>query len=449
MIMYIFRYLFLLICALTVLSVKAQRHSVILITIDGMRPEVITGEHMPSPFLKMMLKAQDHIYVDRVIGVAPSMTYPAHTSIITGEQPLAHGIHCNRVFQFNRDELTLYNMWADSIKVPTLWQWVKERGGTTASIFWPVSTGSQWIDYNVPEYYPTPGSGWQGGAMDFIRPVCTPTGLLEELEREATGRMTDATLRSNSFEYDAKTAYMTNYLVNTYRPDLVTVHLITTDYAQHETGLDSDRTLQAVASSDNAIGLILENLEYKHLLDSTTIIVCGDHGFTEARWQLRPNVLLTQAGLLSATPGGNWQCCFSSSGGASYLYLNPSLKKKQRTSCLKKVQELFEQQPDSIRSLYQLLSPDEIIRLGGDPSAALCLSTVAGTGCSNSRTGSWFAPQSGGYHGYMNGCDPTSLLIFGAGAKDPQLFKDLIDPDNNTIRQTDIAEVVKRILGTH
>lgn len=425
---------------------KAQKQSVILITVDGMRPEMITSEDMPSPFLKKMLKDKEHIYVDHVIGTVPSMTYPVHTSIITGEPPLRHGIHCNRVFQYNRDEPILNNMWADSIQVPTLWQWVKEKGGKTASIFWPVSTGSQWIDYNVPEYYPAPGSGWTGGAMDYIRPVCTPAGLLEELEREATGRMTNATLRPNSFEYDAKTAYMTNYLVNTYRPDLITVHLITTDYAQHETGLDSDRTRQAVASSDNAIGLILENLEYMHLMDSTTIIVCGDHGFTEARWQLKPNVLLTEAGLLSVAPGGDWQCCFSSVGGAAYLYLNPSLKKRQRQHCMKKVLELLEQQPDSIRSLYQLLDQEEIIRLGGDPKAVLCISSIAGTGCSNSRTGVWFAPQTGGYHGYMNGCDPTSLLIYGAGAKDQRLLEGLVDPSDNTLRQIDIAKIVKKLL---
>lgn len=425
---------------------SAQQQTVILVTIDGLRPEMITDPMSPAPFMQALMKSPDHLYVPRVIGIPPSMTYPSHTTIITGQPPLQHGIHCNRQFQYNRDEPLLYNMWADSIKVPTLWQWVKEQGGRTASIFWPVSTGSQWIDYNVPEYYPAPGSGWTGGAMDYIRPVCTPAGLLEELEREATGRQTDATLRSNSFEYDAKTAYMTNYLVNTYHPQLISVHLITTDYAQHATGTHSDRTRQAVASSDNAIGLMIENLEYMHRLDSTTLIVTGDHGFVDAHHRLSPNVLLVEAGLLSPAPGGDWQCCFHSLSAASYLYINPRLKAKQKKQCLQRVQALLEQQPDSVRSLYRLLSNEEITAMGGDAEAALCIDPVAGVGCSNNRSGAWSQPYGGGYHGYLNGCDPTCLLIFGAGAKSPDLLKDLLDAETGAIHQTDIAEVVKRII---
>ena len=187
------------------------------------------------------------------------MTYPAHTTLVTGSAPLDHGIHCNRQFQFNRAEPALYNWYADSIRTKTLWQTVKEKGGTTASVFWPVTTGSKWIDFNLPEYFPTTKVNISG--MDYIRPVCTPANIMAELEREATGHLSDTTLRAGSFQYDAKVASMVNYLTNRYKPDFMTVHLVTTDYKQHEAGIYSFETQQSVAAADHAIGLILENLE--------------------------------------------------------------------------------------------------------------------------------------------------------------------------------------------
>lgn len=388
------------------------RQRVILVTIDGLEPSKLTDNSQPLPFLHQY--RDEGYFLPEVQSVCPSMTYPAHTSIITGVTPRQHGIHCNRVFQYNRAEPLQYHWYADSIQVPTLWQWVKEHGGTTASLFWPVSTGSPYIDYNVPEYYPATKT--EIGAMDYIRPVCTPAGFLDELEREATGRLTDTTLRANSYEYDAKTAYMANYIENRYRPDLLTVHLITTDYKQHATGLHSAETRQAYASADNAIGLLVENLQYTHQLDSVTLVVTGDHGFVEAQCRLRPNVWLVQAGLLSAQPGGDWKACFHSVSAASYLYLNPALTARQKQRTLQHIRQLLSQQPDSIGQWYTVLEPDSVSRLGGDPQAALCLSAQPGAGCSNQRIGQPFEYVHGGYHGYMQPCTPTCLLVYGGPA---------------------------------
>lgn len=427
--------------------VRAQQlasptRTVILITIDGLRPDMITDPASPAPFLQEFVG--QGLFVPRVIGIPPSMTYPSHTTIVTGVTPRLHGIHCNRIFLYNRDEPAQYHLWADSIRATTLWEEVKAAGGITASILWPVTTGARYIDYNVPEYFPTPGVNWKGGAMDYIRPVCSPKGLLEELEREATGRLTDATMRSASFEYDAKVAYMTNYLVNRYRPHLITVHLITTDYAQHATGTSSHWTRQAIASADNAIGLIMENLRYQHLLDSTTVIVTGDHGFADATHRLHPNTLLVNHGLLSAEAGGEWQACFHSLGAAAYLYLNPSLKPRRRKETLQRVRDLFEKQPDSIRCHYRLIDADTLAKLGGDSLAALCIDPIKGTGCSNARTGELLTPQKGGYHGYLNGCDPTCFLLLGSAVRDSVSLSTWLNADS--IHQTDIAPIVRHLL---
>ena len=430
---------------LSFLSLCASaRQRVILITIDGLRKDILTNANQPAPFLHDLMHKS--IYVPNVIGVNPTMTYPAHTTLVTGSTPLEHGIHCNRQFQFNRDEPALYNWYADSIRTKTLWQIVKEHGGITASVFWPVTTGCKWIDFNLPEYFPTTRVNVSG--MDYIRPVCTPSDIMAELEREATGHLSDTTLRAGSFQYDAKVASMVNYLTNRYKPDFMTVHLVTTDYKQHETGIYSYETQQSVAAADHAIGLILENLEYTHQKDSVTIIVTGDHGFTQGQYRLHPNTLLVNNGLLSEQPGGDWQACFNSLGAAAYMYVNPSLSSKQKARCIEKVRKIFSEQPDSIKAMYNILSNKEIVAISGDPTAPLCLAPVSGIGCSNNRKGEFITDFKGGFHGYMylpdtKAYDPTSLIIY--GNIDSNIAKRFLSaPD--TIQQTSIAPLIQHIL---
>lgn len=430
---------------LTILCLcSSARQRVILITIDGLRSDILSNASQPAPFLHEL--KQKSIYVPNVIGVNPTMTYPAHTTLVTGSAPLDHGIHCNRQFQFNRAEPALHNWYADSIRTKTLWQTVKEKGGTTASVFWPVTTGSKWIDVNLPEYFPTTKVNVSG--MDYIRPVCTPSGIMAELEREATGHLSDTTLRAGSFQYDAKVASIVNYLTNRYKPDFMTVHLVTTDYKQHETGINSFETQQSVAAADHAIGLILENLEYTHQKDSVTIIVTGDHGFTQGRYRLHPNALLVSNGLLSEQPGGDWQVCFNSLGAAAYMYVNPKLSSKQKARCIEKVRMILSEQLDSVRSLYNILSNKEIVDIKGDPTAALCLAPVSGVGCSNERKGEFITDFKGGLHGYVylsatKAYDPTSLIVY--GNIDRNLIKSFLSaPD--TIQQTSIAPLILSIL---
>lgn len=433
----------LLILSLLCLCASA-RQRVILVTIDGFRNDIMTDASQPAPFLHELM--QNSIYVPNVIGVNPTMTYPSHTTLVTGTTPLEHGIHCNRQFQFNSAEPALYHWYADSIRTKTLWQTVKERGGITASVFWPVTTGSKWIDYNLPEYFPTKRVNVSG--MDYIRPVCTPKDIMAELEREATGHLSDTTLRAGSFQYDAKVASMVNYITNRYKPDFMTVHLVTTDYKQHDTGIYSFATKQSFAAADHAIGLILENLEYTHQKDSVTLIVTGDHGFTQGRYRLHPNALLVSNGLLSEQPGGDWQACFNSLGAAAYMYVNPSMSAKQKASCIEKVRKIFSEQPDSVKSLYTILSSKEITDVQGDPTAALCIAPIDGVGCSNNRKGDFVTPFKGGFHGYVylpdtNAFDPTSLIIHG------NIDKDVVSryvSDANTIKQTSIAPLIQHIL---
>lgn len=272
--------------------------------------------------------------------------------------------------------------------------------------------------------------------LDFIKPVCTPSGILDELEQNAVGRLDHLTFGAGSINRDARTAYMANYIMNKYHPNLMTIHLITTDYAQHATGMQSERTRMAVASVDHAIGLIVENLKLAHRMDSTTVIVCGDHGFSDISQAIAPNVWLTRAGLLSEKPGGDWKACFHGNGSVMFLYLRDSNDKET----LQKVERIIQNLPVETRRLFRVVSQEELTAMGGDPKVALALEPIAGISVSTNRTGADVLVKKGGSHGYFSGIDPTCFMVYGCNV--PDKGKEL-----QTMKQIDIAPYVMHLLG--
>lgn len=401
---------------------------VILITIDGMHSNMITDPYIPAENLKQM--RDNGLYVNRIKGVAPAATYPSHTTIITGERPDNHQIFYNAPFTGNCPRTISY-WYADSIKAETLWQVVHEKGGKVASLFWPVSTGSRHIDYNVPEFWSIDRSIDQ---MEYLKAYCTPVGLLDTLELYATGKLGNDNFLAGSIDRDAREAYMTNYIMNTYKPRLLTLHLITTDYAQHQTGMNSARTRRTVGSVDTAVGLIINNLKATGMMDSTVVIVTGDHGFVDVNQELAPNVWLVENGLLGAEYGSAWKACFHNAGAMSFLYL----KNRKDTKTLKKVESILASLPDTTRRMFRVLNRSELAALGCDPLVQLAIEPEAGIAVSNRRKVPAVAARKGGTHGYSNGIDHTVLIAYGAGIRTEQ---------KQCMNQTDIKAFVLRLLG--
>ena len=414
--------------AIRAVAQEAPRY-VILITIDGLRAEMIDDPQMPSPFLKMM--SREGLRIGRVIGVPPAATYPSHTTLVTGEVPARHRVFYNRPFLWNKDTARISYWYADSIAVPTIWQRAHEAGMKTASLFWPTSTGSPYIDYNVPEFWSLDYSCDQ---MAYIKPFCTPVGILDELEQNACGKLDTITYQAGSLQRDGRTAAMANYLMNHYQPRLMTIHLITTDYSQHDYGTKSQQLLQDMGSADHAVGTIIENLRLTHRLDSTVVIVCGDHGFCDYSQTLSPNVWLTRAGLLRMQPGGEWKACFYGGGNTSFLYLRKSNDKKT----LRRIRKMLNELPASERSLFRIVEKEELMEKGADPAVVLALEPIVGVAITNNRTGEVVQQQKGGTHGFLSGQDATTLIAYGCG----------INPGHqDTIRQTDIAPWILQLLG--
>src|SRR5690242_1197419 len=125
---------------------------VVMISIDGLIPEYYTA---PAPLgLNVPTLSQMKLngaYAEGVEGVYPSVTYPSHTTLITGVRPALHGIIQNRIFEAPNGPQTKEWYWfSKDLKIETLWSMARRAGLTTGNVGWPVTAGAE-IDYSVPE----------------------------------------------------------------------------------------------------------------------------------------------------------------------------------------------------------------------------------------------------------------------------------------------------------
>src|ERR1041384_597356 len=117
---------------------------VIMISIDGLVPDYYLspaslGLKVPN-LTRMKLGGA---YAEGVEGIFPTVTYPAHTTMITGVRPAVHGIVQNRIFEPPTAPQTKEWYWfAKDVKSETLWSMAKRAGLVTASVGWPVTVGA-------------------------------------------------------------------------------------------------------------------------------------------------------------------------------------------------------------------------------------------------------------------------------------------------------------------
>lgn len=404
---------------------------VVLISIDGLRPEFYLDERWPAPMLRQLVAQGAH--AKGVLGVFPTVTYPSHTTIITGTRPDRHGIYYNSPFEPGGQTGRWY--WEEeAILVPTLWDFVRQAGLESASLGWPVSVGAP-IDRNIPEVWSLDPDA---EPLAATRSVDYPADLLEEIEREATGRLHGGNFTIDHMTRDDRAGAAAAYLLETYRPNLLTVHLIETDHFQHEDGRESPRVLRSVAAVDRAVSQIYEAAERAGILERTAFIVTGDHGHVDLHTRLAPNVWLAQAGLME--PGddrGTWRATFHTTGAAAFLHLADA----DDQQAVARVETILADLPRGIRKLFRVVGKEELAEIGAAPEAALALALEPGIHLTSSASGPAVQAADGATHGYLPHHEQmhTGLIAAGAG-----LRRGAVAP---RLSLEDIAPLVAYLLG--
>jgi len=341
----------------------------VMISIDGLRPDYITkaeAHGVKAPNLRRFLT--DGTYAEGTQGVVPSVTYPSHTTLVTGVWPAKHGILANGVFDPLQKNQQGWYWYAEDIRVPTLWDAEAAAGRPTASVQWPATVGAH-ITWNIPEF-------WRANTADdakLLRAVATP-GLLEEAAG-ALGPYPGG--MDNSIEGDAIRTGYAQWILDNKHPALLTLHLALLDHIQHETGPFSKESVATLEDLDALVGKLRETAE-RVAPGREFIAIVSDHGFVKTEKQLDLFPAFRDAQLFAVDAKGkvtDWKAMPWVAGGSAAIVL----KDPSDVTTLAKVNDLIHKlAANPANGIDRVLEGDELHKRGGFPNAALWVSMKPG-----------------------------------------------------------------------
>ncbi|WP_153042859.1 ectonucleotide pyrophosphatase/phosphodiesterase [Rufibacter ruber] len=348
------------VASLTASFGQTAKH-VILISIDGFRPDFYLDKKWSAPNLQKLMASG--VYANGVNSVFPSVTYPSHTTLVTGALPARHGIYYNAPIDAKNGE---WYWFENQIKVATLWDAVQKKGLTSGSIMWPVTVGAP-ITYNFP--VKRADNDEKTDQLSVTRPVVTPANLLDEFEKGSNTKLTPNHFKGD--DLDRTTGKMANYIIAKHKPSLMAIHYLAMDHAGHDYGRDHDHIRESLVLVDSLIGNVLQTVEKAGIKNQTAIIITGDHGMVTRTTNLAANVWLTQAGLMGKD---GWKARFEGAGGSAFLYL----KDKNDKATLEKVKQILANVTPEEKKLFRVVERKEMDAVGANPEPVLALALAKG-----------------------------------------------------------------------
>lgn len=263
----------LLLLCLFAFSLAAAPNKLLVISIDGLDTRYLHDADrlgLKIPTLRKLMN--EGATAQGVVGIVPTVTWPSHTTIISGVPSTEHGILTN-----DQPGKPGQRWWYVSfLKARTLWHAAKEKGRKVATVYWPVTTGAD-VDFNFPEF-------WEKRGEHEI--------LFEPIAVRATPKLEErVSLVYPSFPRslwtDTSGMQAVRYLLEFEKPDLTLVHIADLDSEEHDQGAFSKNAKAVLEHADYLVGWAMEKLP-----PETLVAIVSDHGFENVNHVVRPKVML-------------------------------------------------------------------------------------------------------------------------------------------------------------
>ena len=200
--------------------------NVILVSIDGLRPDAI--ETFAAPTLQRLMREGSYSLLARTI--QPSSTLPSHTSMLSGEPPEQHHVTWNNVVTAEKDV----------VDFSTVFSVARANGYRTAAFF----SKAKFSPLQLP------------GSLDYSQ---APGGWFGKWAAARTVSDVRAHLKKE-------------------KPNLLFVHLPDPDTAGHGSGWMSPAYGRAVLATDSALKDLLEAANEAYGAGNYSVLVTADHG---------------------------------------------------------------------------------------------------------------------------------------------------------------------------
>ena len=417
---------------------KAPHPPVIILSIDGLRPDYIFDADkygLKIPTLRQL--TQQGAHASGVRGVLPTVTYPSHTTILTGVWPVKHGIHSNTTFDPYAKNKGGWYWYSEDIRVPTLWEAATRAGYTVGSVSWPVSVAAKGVRYLIPEY-------WRAMTPDdlkLLRALSTP-GLMADLAKTAGSYTTDL---DDAIPGDwGRTKYAVA-MIRDKRVDFLTFHFAAFDHLEHAAGPFSPIALSTLEEIDKMVASLAEAI--RSTSPDALVCIVSDHGFAKVDHVLNLTQAFVKAGLITLKAQKNsleasgvmdWQAEPWNDGGSAAIVL----KDPKDAGVEAKVKQLLGQlAADPANGIAKVLNRSEIAALGGGPEASFWVDMRPGYAIGGALNGPAVQAVSvRGTHGYSP-VHPELRAFFLIAGKGIRQNADLGDIDMRSIAPT-LAKVL-------
>lgn len=402
---------------------KADRSKpiVVVISLDAFGAESLRDERLSFPTLRMLM--QRGTYARAMQPINPTVTWPNHTSIVTGVDASKHFVMANGLIQHQQDatiapKVLFPSTKKDLVHVPTIYDIVHQAGMTTAEVDWVAIHDPKTIDFAFEER-PDPNSV-------VVKEMIADHLISPELI--ANFRKGEQTQRDQAYT-DAAV-----HIIKRHHPNLMLLHYLTLDSMEHRYGYNNLATAAAISFLDAQVKQVVEAVKEAGDWDRTTFIIVSDHGQMSVRSRVLPSLLLKQAGF---TPQ---EANVMPEGGAAYIYAHQPDAAK-----LAKLKAAF----DGKEGVRSVVTPDGYAAIGfADPKVnpqVPDMVVFAQNGYAFTNSDGDISPKKQtvitGSHGYLN-TEPLMQEIFiasGRGIKNAgeiPAFKNL-----------DVAPTIAQLLG--
>ena len=273
------------------------RPAVIMISVDGLASFYLDDPKAEMRTIRTL--AQGGASASAMKAVAPTVTWPNHTTLVTGVTPARHGVVGNDYFdrarqkpvilisdpEFDKEQL---------VRVPTLYDLAKNQGLSTAAIRWPATRNAKALDWTIPDVF----------SDELLHRYSTPS-LMAECKKArvwSDGEIVRYGTREFRVVTDDMCTRVFNHILRTHHPDLALLHLTHLDTVEHLKGPRTADAYAAINGADGQVRQVWQEVK-RDYPEGATLLVVSDHGFTPVERLILPNIPLRDAGLLKVQRG--------------------------------------------------------------------------------------------------------------------------------------------------
>ena len=411
--------LFIGLCGVCHAEVPARERMVVLISLDGVPASYLSDPKLPIPALRRL--ASEGVSA-RMTNINPTVTWPNHTTFVTGVRADEHGLLVNgSIVPTGKWPPVRVEPMVDQktmVHAPTVYDAAHAAGLTTAQVDWVAINKAAGITWAFAE--------WASPEGPLEQEMIRKRALDEEEVRNFT--------RPNILYRDQVWAKAAAYLIREHKPNLLLVHFLSLDSVHHRFGPSSLAATAAVAFLDSCVEEIVQAVREAGMQDRTTFLIVSDHGFKAFNKEIRPARALDSAGLAD-------RAFVLPEGGSALVYVD----RAQREAILPRVRKALE----SVEGIDQVVGTEGYPALGlpspdRDPQMGdLFLTAKAGYSFADAKGGPVTAAtlQTGGSHGYP-ASDPDMNAIFVAAGYGIERRGDF-----GPISSIDVAPTIAKLLG--